>query len=263
MNTESPIPGGRLNRGKLVRLGDWVLRPADEDPAIEQLIIKVGRVFAGVPRTFGRDALGRLKLQWIDGEVSKGFDEGEERGRTRLLSVGALLRDLHDSTADIAVQMEPTPFGLSDPSGIREVICHGDPGPGNTVFREDVAYAFIDWELASPGRRAWDLAIALRYWSPFRSPANMKSAHRHLDPWQRAEWLLEGYSVSTDLRLECLRLLPLNQKINAEYIIRRLKSGDQTVYEEWVAKGGLKRLEDDASWFADQNETLMEGRWPK
>lgn len=246
-----------------MRLGDWVLRPADEDPAIEQLIVEVGKVFSGVPKTFGRDSQGRLKLEWIDGEVSKGFDEDGERSRTRLLSVGALLRDLHDSTSGITAAIEPTPSSLSDPSGLREVICHGDPGPGNTVFRDDVAFAFIDWELASPGRRAWDLAIALRYWSPFRSPANMKSSHRLLDPWQRAEWILEGYSASTELRLESVRLLSLNQKINSEYVIRRLRAGDQAVYEEWVAKGGLKRLEDDASWFAGQNEELMEGRWPK
>jgi hypothetical protein len=49
MNVEIPIPGGRLNRGRLVRLGNFVLRPVDEDPSIEQLIIEVGKVFAGIP----------------------------------------------------------------------------------------------------------------------------------------------------------------------------------------------------------------------
>jgi hypothetical protein len=105
MNVEIPIPGGRLNRGRLVRLGNFVLRPADEDPSIEQLIIEVGKVFIGMPKTFGRDSSGRLKLEWIEGESAETFDEDEERSRTRLLSVGALLRELHDSTASIG------PFG--------------------------------------------------------------------------------------------------------------------------------------------------------
>jgi hypothetical protein len=88
MSVEIPIPGGRLNRGRLVRLGNFVLRPADEDPFIEQLIIEVGKVFTGIPKTFGRDSSGRLKLEWIEGESAETFDEDEERSRTRLLSVG-------------------------------------------------------------------------------------------------------------------------------------------------------------------------------
>jgi aminoglycoside phosphotransferase (APT) family kinase protein len=168
MNVEIPIPGGRLNRGRLVRLGNFVLRPADEDPSIEQLIIEVGKVFIGMPKTFGRDSSGRLKLEWIEGESAETFDEDEERSRTRLLSVGALLRELHDSTASIASGITATLRGSLDPSGIREVVCHGDAGPGNIVFRNGTAFALIDWEMASPGRRSWDLATVLIYWAPLR-----------------------------------------------------------------------------------------------
>ncbi|HUW88696.1 MAG TPA: hypothetical protein VMW30_10055 [Candidatus Paceibacterota bacterium] len=63
MDNEIPISGGRLNRGKLVRVGDFVLRPADEDADVEQVIIEVGKVFRGVPKTFGPDFNGRLKLE--------------------------------------------------------------------------------------------------------------------------------------------------------------------------------------------------------
>ena len=90
MDSEIPIPGGRLNRGKLVRFGEHVVRPADEDPAVEQLIIEIGKIFTGIPKTFGRDSEGRLKLEWIEGESAESFDQDEESSRTRLLSVGAL-----------------------------------------------------------------------------------------------------------------------------------------------------------------------------
>lgn len=135
MNSEIPIPGGRLNRERLVRLGDFVLRPADEDLAIEQLIIEVGRVFQGIPKAFGRDLDGRLKLEWIEGESAEAFDEDEERSKTRLLSVGVLLRQLHDSTTSSSSGTAADLRGSLDPSGIREVVCHGDAGPGNIVFR--------------------------------------------------------------------------------------------------------------------------------
>lgn len=256
MDFEIPISGGRLNRGRLVRLGNLVLRPADEDPAIEQLIIEVGKVFRGIPKTFGRDTGGRLKLEWIEGEVSELLDEDEERSKIRLLSVGALLRDLHESTTSIVAEIIPASFGSLDPSGVCEVICHGDPGPGNIVFRNGVAFALIDWEMAFPGRRAWDLATTLRYWAPFRNPANMKSTELLLNPRQRAEWILDGYSASDDLRSECVELLLVNQKLQAEYVIHRIKARGEAVYEDWVAKGGIQRLDLDASWLGEESERL-------
>lgn len=258
MDFEIPVSGGRLNRGRLVRLGNFVLRPADEDIAIEQLIIEVGKVFRGIPRTFGRDSNGRLKLEWIEGESAEAFVEGEEESKTRLLSVGALLRDLHDSTVSIVSENVPISRGSMDPSGIREVVCHGDAGPGNIVFRNGSAFALIDWEMASPGRRSWDLATALRYWAPFRNPANKKPAELLLNPLQRAEWILDGYSASDDLRLETVRLLPLNQKIQAEYVIGRIESRGEAIYEEWVAKGGIRRLELDDAWLGGESERLLQ-----
>ncbi len=256
--SETPISGGRLNRGRLVRLGDHVLRPADEDTAIEQLIIEVGKVFTGIPKTFGRDPQGRLKLEWIEGESAETFDESEESGRTRLLSVGALLRELHDATTGIASGKVATSRDSLDPSGVHEVVCHGDAGPGNIVFRNGIAFALIDWEMASPGRRSWDLATALRYWAPLRNPANKKPPELLLNPMQRAQWILEGYSASNDLRLETVRLLLVNQRVQAEYVIGRIKARGETVYEDWVAKGGIRRLGLDDAWLGGESERLLQ-----
>lgn len=258
MNSEIPISSGRLNRGRLVRLGDYVLRPADEDPSIELLIIEVGKVFAGIPKTFGRDSQGRLKVEWIEGECAESFEEDEDVSRIRLMSIGALLRGLHDCTAKIATGI-PATLGVSlDPSGVHEVICHGDVGPGNIVFREGKAFALIDWEMAASGRRSWDLATALRYWAPFRNPANKKPAELLLDPMQRGEWILDGYSASRKLRAETVKLLPLNQNAQAEYVITRIKARGESVFEEWAAKGGMRRLELDETWLGHESERLLQ-----
>lgn len=257
MDKEISISGGRLNRGRLVRLGDFVLRPADEDVEVEKIIIEVGKVFRGVPKTFGRDLTGRLKLEWIEGESGELVDEDAEESKTRLESVGALLRDLHDST-EATVREQVSIFRDSlDPSGIQEVICHGDAGPGNTIFRGGIAIALIDWEMASPGRRSWDLATALRYWGPFRNPANKKPAELRLDSWQRATWILDGYSASDDLRLKTVELFTVNQKVQAEYVISRIKARGEEVYAGWVENGGIKRLELDDAWLGGESERLL------
>ena len=152
MDNEIPISGGRLNRGRLVRVGDFVLRPADEDADVEHAIIEVGKVFRGVPKTFGRDSSGRLKLEWIEGESGELVDEDAVKSKTRLLSVGALLRDLHDSTEG-AVTEECRFSRLVRPSGIQEVVCM-EMQDQKFHLRDGTAFALIDWEMTSPGRRS-------------------------------------------------------------------------------------------------------------
>jgi aminoglycoside phosphotransferase (APT) family kinase protein len=258
MEPEIPIPGGRLNRGRLVRQGDFVLRPPGEDPAVEQLIIEIGKVFSGIPKTFGRDSQGRLKLEWIEGESAETFEESKAKSKIRLQSVGALLRELHDSTGAIVNANVATLRTSMDPSEVHEVVCHGDPGPGNIVFREGKAFALIDWELAAPGRRSWDLATALRYWAPLRNPVNKKTAELLLDPLQRAEWIFDGYAASNELRAETVKLLPLNQRIQGEYVIETLRSRDEAKYEAWVAKGGIRRIELDGAWLIGESQRLLQ-----
>jgi aminoglycoside phosphotransferase (APT) family kinase protein len=64
----------------------------------------------------------------------------------QVASHGRLLRRAHDALAG------------ADLAGGDEVICHGDAGPHNVVFRGDDAVALIDWEEASPGERLTDVA---------------------------------------------------------------------------------------------------------
>jgi Ser/Thr protein kinase RdoA (MazF antagonist) len=53
-------------------------------------------------------------------------------------------------------------------------VCHNDPNLDNVVFRDGVAVALIDFDLASPGSRLWDLAIAARLWVPLRDPRDAR-----------------------------------------------------------------------------------------
>ena len=125
----------------------------------------------------------------------------------------------------------------SDPSRDFEVLCHGDLGPGNVIFENGIAKALIDWEFSAPGRRVWDLALALRYWAPLRDPVNTPKQPVIENFEERAQWILDGYQASRKMRIEC-----------AEIFTHR------------EAKGGLERIERDKVWLARESQFLIE-KW--
>ena len=53
-----------------------------------------------------------------------------------------------------------------------EIISHGDLGPWNTVYRDGIAVAFIDWDSAGPVSPLDDLADAAWTFVPLAPPGS-------------------------------------------------------------------------------------------
>jgi aminoglycoside phosphotransferase (APT) family kinase protein len=145
---EVELTGGRQTR--VVRVGDTIRVPEHARSSyVASVLDHLERVgFTGAPRALGTDDQGRRVLSYVEGQVPPGlpFDLGDEA----LVAGARLVRAFHDATAG-----SPLCAG-------QEVVCHGDLGPHNTVFRDDRPVALIDWDDGvGPGRRAVDFAHAV------------------------------------------------------------------------------------------------------
>jgi Ser/Thr protein kinase RdoA (MazF antagonist) len=80
-----------------------------------------------------------------------------------------MLRELHDATAGFERAGRTWALPEREPA---EVICHNDFAPYNLAFRDGLPVGAIDFEAASPGPRAWDLAYLAYRLVPLAAPSN-------------------------------------------------------------------------------------------
>ena len=147
---EVALRGGMATPG-VVRVGDTVRRPLKENSAFVHDVLRhlELRGFDRAPRFLGIDEKGRAMLTYISGTVPRqvgGFQ------KEQWLAAARLLRLFHDATVDC------------DLKGESEVVCHGDPAPGNYVLRDGMPFALIDFDGARPGKREEDVGYAAWMW---------------------------------------------------------------------------------------------------
>jgi Phosphotransferase enzyme family len=147
---EVALKGGMSTPG-VVRVGDTVRRPVKERSAFVHDVLRhlELREFDRAPRFLGIDEKGRAMLTYISGTVPRqvgGFQ------KEQCFAAARLLRLFHDATVDC------------DLKGEYEVVCHGDPAPGNYVLRDGMPFALIDFDGAHPGRREEDVGYAAWMW---------------------------------------------------------------------------------------------------
>lgn len=147
-NQEHPLSGGNLTQG-IVRVGDTVRRPHTGSSDFTRRLLNhlEGVGFNGAPRHLGVDEKKRDILSFIPGET-----KWRPLGDEQVVAGGQLLRAFHDATRGAEL------------AGDHEVVCHGDPGPNNAIFQDDMPVAWIDFDLAAPGDPIKDVAWMAWFW---------------------------------------------------------------------------------------------------
>jgi phosphotransferase family enzyme len=170
---EIQLAGGIGNAGLVVRVGDTVRRPQTAaSPGIHALLQHLERKgFEGAPRYLGEDDAGREVLSFVDGEAAMAPVPPWALSEAALVSVAELLGRFHEAVIDFDVSGYHWTYAV--PERFRHgYASHNDPNLDNVVFRNGRAVGLIDFDLAGPGSRVWDTALAARLWAPLRDPVD-------------------------------------------------------------------------------------------
>jgi hypothetical protein len=159
-DTEMPLQGGTTH--PVIRKGNTVRRQTSTwSPAVHALLLHLENVgYQHSPRFLGVDDQGREILTYVKGQTTAHGPVDGQFGDEALVASARNLRKYHEAVrtfeapADAQWRIQPGAPNAGT------VICHNDLGPHNTIYRDGVPFAFIDWDFAAPAEPIWDVVYA-------------------------------------------------------------------------------------------------------
>jgi aminoglycoside phosphotransferase (APT) family kinase protein len=203
----------------IVRIGDTVRRPVRPFTATIQAYLahlhQAG--FTAAPVPLGIDEQGREVLSYVPGDVPREPLPPGTAGDDVLVALARLIRRLHEASAGWTPPSDAVWFGLPGsgtvavaasppPDGEPELVSHRDYCPGNVVFRDGLPAALIDFDLAKPTTRLYDIVNALWWWAPLRDPRDLAPAFAGADIPRRAAVFADAYGMTEQQRQQTVPL---------------------------------------------------------
>nr|WP_203978926.1 phosphotransferase [Planotetraspora silvatica] len=256
--------GGEITEGVL-RVGASVRRPMRDCSASVHALLRhlESAGFAGAPRVLGVEGQTEI-LSYVQGEVPARPLPGYAVSDATLVALAGLLRRFHDAAASF----EPASGAVwEDGSALDddpELVGHCDVTPANVVFREEpspagqarlVPYALIDFDLARPTTRLFDVVTTLRHWAPIADPLDRDPLQRGLDVGARLRLFCDAYGLAPRDRLRLVETA--RTRFDRSYLAMREKA--ETRGGGWARtweEGAGQRIRRAARWL-DANEDAL------
>jgi hypothetical protein len=251
---DGPLAGGTANHGRVIRVGDTVHRPVGaHTPAVHALLRHLtDSGFDATPRVIGVDERAEV-VGYIEGTAAT--DPVPEWALTNdaLLSVGALLRGYHAACEGFDASKWSWQRPVPSPWQGR-IVTHNDLNPANVIFRNGRAVALIDFDLASPGTPAFDLAVTACFWAPLRADDDIDDSRRG-SVVARFRLLLDGYGADAALRREVVAATGAANRWIADVIEENADRGHPAFGRLWQHAMGLHHRASD--WLSAHADDLL------
>lgn len=252
---EEPLYGGLTNTGLTTRVGETVRRPLRAtSPATQALLEHLERVgFHGAPRYLGVDDRGRETVSYVHGRAVLPPYPDWALTDAALVSVAELMRGYHDAVRSF------DPRGHRWPGSVPRrfddgLVSHNDPNLDNVIFQGGRAVALIDFDLASPGSAAWDIACAARLWVPLREPRDCPDPLRGRT-LQRLALFAEAYGASPAERAGLADALPHTHEWCYRIVRGAVGAGHEAFRRYWLAEGAA-RADRTRRWLAGHDREI-------
>ena len=256
-----PLTGDGVTPG-IVRIGDTVRRPVRPFTATIQAYLahlhQAG--FTGAPVPLGIDERGREVLSYIPGDVPREPLPAETAGDEVLVALAQLIRALHEASAGWTPPPGAVWGGIPGSTafppveGAPELVSHRDYFPGNVVFRQGLPAALIDFDLARPTTRLYDIANALWWWAPLRDPRDRSAAFVAADIPHRSAVFAGAYGMTWQQRKD---LVPLMIRMAQRYqLTARAAAEADPVFRGFWEQGAKDELPRAEAWLRETGPAI-------
>ncbi|GAE29411.1 phosphotransferase [Alkalihalobacillus hemicellulosilyticus] len=248
---ESLLTGGNVSN--VYRLGDTVRRDLKRDSMKIHSLLKhlENKGYHYAPKFLGIDEKGREVLSFIEGEAGNDPLKAYMWSNQSLKEIAKMLRLYHDAVSDFPLSDDWQPIDKTPPHF--EVLCHNDFARYNIIFNHERPVGIIDFDVAGPGPRLWDIAYTLYTCVPlsrfYLSEAGEKvyyetSQHANRVK-QRVQLFFDSYGETRKddyLETVLLRLEGLCQTIE-----RKANEGDPA-FQKMIEEGHLEHYQNDMAF---------------
>ncbi|KAB7672064.1 phosphotransferase [Bacillus sp. B1-b2] len=252
---EEMLKGGNIS--DVFRSGNTVRRDLKPDnDKIHMLLNHLeSKGFGYSPRFLGVDEKDREILSFIEGEAGN-YPLKKYMWSDHVLSeIAKMLRLYHDAVSDFPLINEWKPMDHT-PDNI-EVVCHNDFAIYNIIFNQESPVGIIDFDVAAPGPRLWDIAYTLytcvplsRLWHNEKGEAiyyNPSEDSVHIK--QRIHLFFESYG-DKEMQQGFLEMVLLRVEGLCKYMLNKANEGD-VAFQKMIDEGQLDHYQKEIQFIRE------------
>ncbi|MEM1506021.1 aminoglycoside phosphotransferase family protein [Domibacillus sp. 8LH] len=257
---EEMLTGGNVSN--VYRSGDTVRRDLKEDsPKIHKLLKHLeNKGFNYSPKFLGIDEKGREILSFIEGEAGNYPLKRYMLSNDVLKEIAKMLRLYHEAVSDFPLLDEFKPID-NTPQKV-EVLCHNDFAIYNIIFNYEKPVGIIDFDVAGPGPKIWDIAYTLYTCLPLSSfyPAETEQEVHHVnyDPSLHASLIKKRLTLffeayGEEMPLDFLEIVLLRLEGMCKTIKRKANEGD-SAFQKMIDEGHLEHYQNEIKFIREHGK---------